>query len=178
MASMDKISLPKLRGSDNYITWSIRTKATLIKEDLSSTIEEDIPGKKNDKALAIIKLLCEDGPLLHIKDIARAKEAWIRLQDLYNPKGFTTEYLTLKDFFNTTLDDFQSMEEYLNKVKALVDDLKGKDIILPNQVIIAWVLNSLGNEYEGFISNITQALTNDPKAYTIESLFSSLADEA
>jgi hypothetical protein len=29
------------------------------------------------------------------------------------------------------------MEEYLNKVKALVDDLKGKDIILPNQVIIA-----------------------------------------
>jgi hypothetical protein len=97
MASMDKISLPKLQGSDNYITWSIRTKATLIKEDLSSTIEEDI---------AIIKLLCEDGPLLYIKDIARAKEAWIRLQDLYNPRGFTTKYLTLKDFFNITLDDF------------------------------------------------------------------------
>jgi hypothetical protein len=129
-----------------------------MKEDLSSTIEEDVSGKKNDKALAIIKLLCEDGPLLQIKDIARAKEAWIRLQDLYNPKGFTTENLNLKDFFNTTLDDFQSMEEY--------------------QVIIALVLNSLGNEYEGFISNITQALRNDSKAYTIKSLFSSLADEA
>jgi hypothetical protein len=67
MATIDKISLPKLRGSDNYITWSIRTTATLIKEHLSSTIEEDASGKKNDKALAIIKLLCVDGPLLHIR---------------------------------------------------------------------------------------------------------------
>ncbi|GAA5016747.1 hypothetical protein GCM10025794_04810 [Massilia kyonggiensis] len=40
------------------------------------------------------------------------------------------------------------------------------------------MLNSLGNKYKGFISNITQALRNDPKAYTIKSLFSSLADEA
>lgn len=70
------------------------------------------------------------------------------------------------------------MEEYLNKVKSLVDDLKSKDILLPNQVIIAWVLNSLSDEYEGFIQNIIQSLRQDPKAYTIETLFSSLIDEA
>jgi hypothetical protein len=34
------------------------------------------------------------------------------------------------------IPDFQSMEEYLDKVKALVDDLKGKDTILLNQVIL------------------------------------------
>jgi hypothetical protein len=38
-------------------------------------------------------------------------------------QGFKVSII-LKDFFNTTLDDFQSMEEYLNKVKALVDDLR------------------------------------------------------
>lgn len=178
MTSLDKISIPKLKGSDNYITWSIRTKATLTKEDLAAPIEEADLGAKNNKALAIIKLLCEDGPLLYIKDLVSAKEAWSKLKDLYNPSGFTTEYLTLKEFFNNSLDDFSAMEEYLNRVKSLVDDLKGKDIVLPNQVVIAWVLNSLGAEYEGFISNIIQSLRKDPKSYTIETLFSSLIDEA
>ena len=147
MSSLDKIGLSKLKGSENYITQSIRTKAYLIKDDLYSTIEDPVLGRENDKALAIIKLLCEDGPLLYIKDIASAKEAWQKLEDLYNPKGFTTEYLTLKEFFNTSLEEYNSMEEYLNKVKTLVNNLKGKEIILPNQVIIAWVLNSLSSEY-------------------------------
>lgn len=176
--NIDKIGLPKLRGSENYTIWSIRVRAALIKEDLSGPIDESSTGTKNNKALSLLQLLCEDGPLLYIKDIYSAKEAWARLEDLYNPKGFTTEFLTLKEFFNNTLNQFNSMEEYLNKVKALVDDLKGKEILLPNQVIIAWVLNSLNDDYEGFISNITQSLRKDPKAYTIESLFASLIDEA
>ena len=178
MASLEKIGLPKLRGSDNYVTWSIRLKAALVKEDLFSSIEDDSDESKNNKGLAIIKLLCEDGPLLYIKDISMAKEAWEKLENIYNPKGFTTEFLTLKEFFNTSLEDFDSMEEYLFKVKALVDDLKSKNIILPKQVVMAWVLNSLSAEYEGFISNITQALRHDPNSYSTENLFSSLIDEA
>lgn len=178
MGSLDKIGIPKLRGSENYITWSTRTKATLIKEDLLSSLSEGSSEPKNNKGLAIIKLLCEDGPLLYIKDIDNAKKAWEKLESIYNPKGFTTEFLTLKEFFNTSLDDFDSMEEYLFKVKALVDDLKSKDITLPKQVVMAWVLNSLSQEYEGFISNITQALRNDPNAYNSETLFSSLIDES
>lgn len=67
--------LPKLRGSENYLTWSIRVKATLIKEDLLLPIEETSTGTKNYKALALIQLFCEDGPLLYIKDIVSAKEA-------------------------------------------------------------------------------------------------------
>lgn len=178
MTSLDKIYLPKLRGSENYIIWSIRVKAALIKEDLYMPIEASSTGVKNNKAISLLKLYCDDGPLLYLKDIESAQEAWLRLEALYNPKGFTTEYLTLKDFFNTILNDFHSMEEYLNKVKSLVDDLKGKGIELPNQVIIAWVLNSLNDDYDGFIQNITQSLRNDPKSYTVETLFSSLIDEA
>lgn len=81
--------------------------------------------------MAIIKLLYEDGPLLYIKDISNATEAWNKLENIYNFKGLTTEFLTLKRFFNTSLDDFNSMEEYLFEVKALVDDLKSKEIVLP-----------------------------------------------
>ena len=82
MASNDKIGLPKLKGSQNYIPWSIRARATLIKEDLISAIKEDtslVDKKVNKKALAWIQLLYEDGPILYIKDISSAKEAWDKL---------------------------------------------------------------------------------------------------
>ena len=46
------------------------------------------------------------------------------------------------------------MEEYLHKVKMLVDDLEGKSIKLPSQMVISWVLYHLTDEYAGFVTNI------------------------
>jgi hypothetical protein len=176
--SFDKIYLPKLHGSGNYDIWSIRAKAALIKEDLYGPIENASEGIKNNKAISLLKLYCDDGPLLYLKDIDSAKEAWQRLEDLYYPKGFTTEFLLLKEFFNLKLNDFDSIEEYLNRVKTLAGNLKGKNIELPRQVIIAWILNRLPPDYESFIQNIAQGLRNNSKAYSVDTLFSSLIDEA
>ena len=129
-------------------------------------------------ALAIIKLLCEDSPLLYIKDETNAIRAWQTLRDIYNPKGFTTEYLTLKQFFNISLADYDSIEAYLNEIKLLINDLISKNIILPNQVIIAWILNSLDDNYTAFIQHITQSLRDNPAAYTFDSLVKCLIDES
>lgn len=189
MAATPRYEVPKLTGTENYITWSIRAYALLAKEDLGfdhmssdGTISTNSNGAitpaKNRKALAIIKLLCEDSPLLYIRDEINALKAWQTLKDLFNPKGFTSEFLTLKEFFNTSLSDYVSMEAYLNKVKLLINDLVSKDILLPNQVIIAWVLNSLDENYSSFIQNITQSLRNNPKAYTFDTLVKCLIDES
>ena len=70
------------------------------------------------------------------------------------------------------------MEEYLNKVKQLSDQLKAKNLELPKQVIITWVLNNLTNNYNGLVSNITQSLRTNIDSYTLESLFSNLLDES
>ena len=121
--STEKYNIPKRQGDKNFTTWSIRLKALLTKEDLSKPLEEPVIGVKNDKALSYIKLLCEDGPLLYIATIESAYKAWERLKELYDPKGFTTEWITLREFFNTSLEHFDSMEEYLFRVKALLDNL-------------------------------------------------------
>jgi hypothetical protein len=47
------------------------------------------------------------------------------------------------------------MEEYINKVKELSDQLKAKNLELLKQVIIAWVLNNLTNNYDSLVANIT-----------------------
>jgi hypothetical protein len=203
--SLSKIHIEPLSGPENYVDWSIRLKDLLIKDDLIEPIEADFTKAslssdvtphstdtaplssdiadstkltKNRKTLSIIRLLCAKNTLLYIRDETSAYLAWKKLEEIYYPKGFTTEYLTLKELFDTKMVDFDDMGQYLNKVKILVDDLRAKDINLPNQVVIAWVLNSLDDSYQPFVQNITQSLRKDPAAYTADSLFASLIDEA
>ena len=179
--SSDKIIIPKLKGATNYEIWALRTKSYLIKEGLKDLLDNILPiisQDINDKTLANIRLLIEDGPLLQIQYINTAKEAWDSLNNLYSSKGFTSEFLICREFFNTTLDKYSSMEDYLNKVKQLSDQLKAKNLELPKQVIIAWVLNNLTEEYESLVSNITQSLRNNIESFTLETLFSNLLDES
>ena len=176
--SSEKISIVKLKGSINYEVWALRTKALLTKEGQIDTIFNISNDAKNLKALSNIQLLIEDGPLLQIQEYTTAKEAWDALKNLYYARGFSSEFLICREFFNTSLNKYPSMEEYLNKVKYLSDQLKAKNIELPRQVIIAWVLNNLSEDYENIISNITQTLRNDINAYSLENLFSNLIDES
>jgi hypothetical protein len=178
--STEKISIQKLKGAINYEVWALRTKSLLTKEGLIKAITDGPPisCEENDKALANLRLLLEDGPLLQIQHIPGSLLAWQALENLYSPKGFTSEFLTCKDFFETTLEKYGSMEPYVNRVKQLSDQLKAKDLELPNKVIIAWVLYSLPSQYDGLVGNITQSLRNNAEAYSLETLFSNLLDEA
>ena len=123
MSSIEKITVSRLQGSENYITWSIRIKAALAKDSISLK-NKNLSAQANIKALSIIQLLVANSPLLHIKDYTKAYKAWEALKDLYNPKGFTIEFLVYKEFFETLLTNFDSIEAYLNKVKELLNILK------------------------------------------------------
>ena len=140
MASKSTINIPKLQGSQNFIIWHLRASAYLIKEGYGSFITDeasDIADKaKSEKALAEIQLLCEDGPLIQIQGYKTAFSAWEALKGLYNSKGFSSEYLLTKEFFDSTLDKYSSLEEYLNKVKELNTELKSRDLTLPKPIII------------------------------------------
>ncbi|RKF76736.1 hypothetical protein GcC1_069026 [Golovinomyces cichoracearum] len=69
------------------------------------------------------------------------------------------------------------MEEYLNKIRQLNDDLFAKNINLPKQIIIDWVLNNLTDDFEIIVSSITQSLRTDV-SYNIEQLFANFLDES
>jgi len=123
MSSSDKINFPKLKGQSDYKIWKLRTEALLERENTISAIlvenqaEPTTTPEIDRKALSTIRLLVEDGPLLQIQYSTTAIAAWQTLEDLYSPKGFTSEFLICKEFFSTTLESFNSMEEYINKIK-------------------------------------------------------------
>ncbi|RKF63752.1 hypothetical protein OnM2_023081 [Erysiphe neolycopersici] len=171
----EKSQFKKLQGSDNYSIWAIRMEAILRKESINDIIETDVVTQEvNSSALASIQLCIDDGPLLQIKHLKRAHDVWKSLENLYCSTGFSSEFILCREFFDTNLSKFNSMEQYLNRVKQLSDDLKAKDMELPRQILFAWVLNNLTPVYRSLVSNITQSLRNNKDAFTIESLFANL----
>jgi hypothetical protein len=176
----EKISITKLTGQSNYEVWSLRVQSLLVERSLSNAIVDgaSLKTETDQKALATIRLTIEDGPLLQIRHSETALEAWKMLKNLYSLKGFSSKFLICKELFKTTLSKYSSMEEYLNKVKQLTDQLKAKGIELPNQVIVAWVLNNLTSPYEGFVTMVTQSYRTNSSTINLENLFSNLLDES
>ena len=166
--------------SYNYEVWSLWVQSLLVKGSLGDAIVEETTLKPevNQKALANIRLIIKDGPLLQIQYTKTALKAWKLLKNLYSPKGFSSEFLICKELFETTLSKHSSMEEYLNKVKQLTDQLKAKGIELPSQVIVAWVLNNLTSPYEGFVTMVTQSYRTNSSTINLENLFSNLIDKS
>lgn len=118
----------------------------------TATISSELPDaakhSKNRKTLSIIRLLCAKNSLLYIRDETSAYLAWRKLEEIYYPKGFTTEYLTLKDLFDTKLAGFNDTGQYLNKVKILVNDLRAKDINLTRRVDRRVLAKALGDIFD------------------------------
>ena len=100
------------------------------------------------------------------------------LAELYSPKGFNSKFLLCKELFQTTLESSGSIELYINSIRRLYDQLKAKGIELPKQLIIAWTLNNLNDDYDSFITSITQSLRSNEDAFTLENLFSNILDES
>jgi hypothetical protein len=186
---------PKLKGSSNYEIWSIRMEASICEKgylDVMTPIElsqyhdeaivKELLANRNDRsfrAAAIIRLSLEDGPLIQTRGINDALTLWERLKALYEPKGFSSEFLTCKDLFSTTLAKCgSSMEAYLTKVKRLTDDLASRNLAIPNKVIAAYTLNNLTPEYENTVAIISQTYRSETGDIDLIMLFSQLVDES
>ncbi len=115
-----------------------------------------------------------------MRHISKPYEVWKALENLYSPKGFSSEFLLCKELFDTTLEKSNNkMEIYLNQVKRLHDQLTAKNVIIPEKVIFARVLNNLSPNYETLITTITQSIrVNGSGSIKLEKLFSNLIDES
>ena len=129
------------------------------------------------KATAYIRLALADGPLLQTRNIANPYYLWVALKNLYESKGFSSEFLICKELFNTRLQNTDNLEDYLAKIRRLIDDLKAKNIILPDRFIAAYILNNLTKDYENMVAIITQSIRST-STINLEDLSAQLIDES
>ncbi len=203
---MEKISIPRLTGSENYTTWNIHIQALLRLRKLShclfnepieiqeenTTIDSSSPSsntinsnttriptaEENEQALCLILTLCESEPIKHIEFCTTAKKAYTTLKNVYKPDGFTTNHIICKQFLQLNLEKCEHMEHYITKVKSLVNAMVEVNLKLPEEFILNWILNSLTSQYDGFVANITQALRVNKNAYNLSTLTATLLDES
>ena len=164
--SLEKTGVPQLEGSSNYLIWAIKMKSFLIKEGLEDTLDMETPVgnhiKRAKKAQSYVILHCKAGPDLHVQYDEYVKSAWDKLESLFKPQGFTSEFLLCNEFFSAKPENFKGLESYLNEIKRLTEELKSRNLGLPAQIVISWILSNLDDEFKGFVSNITQSLRKDP----------------
>ena len=182
--------IPKLKGSSNYDIWAIRIEAILVKEGYLNLITRDITtftleeqARLEDsayKATSLIKLSLEDGPLLQTRFINNPYELWINLKNLYETKGFSSEFILFKELINTTLNTYKgNLELYLNNFKKVVNSLRAKSILLPNKFLVALLLNNLNKDYEYIVAIIIQTIrTEDNQDIDLDSIISQLLDKS
>ena len=179
--SSEKTGVPLLEGSANYVIWAIKMKSLLVREGLDKALDQEAPtGNQVDKArkaLSHVILYCKPGPIIHIQNEEYAKPAQEKLKTLYNTQGFVSEFLLYNEFFNVKPENFKGLKAYLNEIQRLTEELKARKLKLPSQLVISWILSNLNEDFEGFVSNVTQAFRKDPKAYTFDTLTSFILDE-
>ena len=114
---------------------------------------------RNDRAkraLVYIWLALCDGLLMQTRNIIDFCILWSTLKILYEPKGFSSEFLLCKQLFETTLvKTGNSVENYINRIKRLTDDLSARDLRILIKVIAAWILNNLIFEFESTVAMIS-----------------------
>ena len=142
-------------------------QAYLLREGLKGTIlsADNTQDKIQEKALADIILICKYDTANHIQACTNSFKAWKILKDLYNANGFTSKYLLLQQFFQASQSDFKSVEAYISKLKSILDNLAAQELVMPEIAIIAYLLQNLNSKYNAFVSQVTQSLRVDPKAY-------------
>lgn len=194
---MDSVKLSKLKGSKDWELWRVRIRALLAKKgyietikpkkefpkgSAKETIEAYIEERREAsiKAAAIIRLNLDDGPLIQTKNVEEdnAEKLYSRLETLYEPKGFSSEFLIAKELFSTTLARSEnSIERYLTRIRSLTDDLAAKDKAIPTEIIAAYTLNNLTSEYDYIVAAINQTFRNEEEI-DLDDLFSTIIDES
>ncbi|KAK2575182.1 hypothetical protein KPH14_012892, partial [Odynerus spinipes] len=98
MAETPRVIISKL-NNENYISWKYKLELLLIKEGLWDVVNENRPPEpdnawlvRDGKAKATIGLLVEDDQLIHIRNAASARAAWIALKDYHEKSSLSTKF--------------------------------------------------------------------------------------
>lgn len=179
-----KNTIEKLRGSENYQTWSFAIRSLLELHDLEKTIvaataRDSTPGTAQEtdadklkKAKAKIVLSMEPALYVHVQNCTSALEMWSKLKAMYEDTGLSRRIGLLRTLINATLDSSASMDEYISTIVGTANKLNGIGFTISEEWVGSFLLAGLTEQYKPFIMGIESsnvAITGDSiKARLIE----------
>lgn len=152
------VQIEKLDRS-NYDTWKFQMQMVLIQNELWDCIEGEIPEviheltkwqRKDKKALATIVLSMKPSELNYVKKCTSAKEAWLKIKEIYQPQGPATKVSLMKKLLMKKQLANESMQDHLNTFFGVVDKLNEIGSETPDEFLCILLLCSLSEDYENF----------------------------
>ncbi|GBP20126.1 hypothetical protein EVAR_5556_1 [Eumeta japonica] len=91
MSSNYVVSMPKLKGRENYQEWAFAAENFLVLEGTSDYIKVTNPDEAaaDAKTKAKLILTIDSSLYVHIKYVENTKELWEKLKHLFDDSGFT-----------------------------------------------------------------------------------------
>ncbi|CAK9814306.1 Retrovirus-related Pol polyprotein from transposon TNT 1-94 [Anthophora quadrimaculata] len=159
MASIHNLAGVEKLAEENYELWKVHMKSILIINDLWPFVDgtEKKPAenanewvKKDMKALALINMNITQSQLHHVKKATTAKEAWDKLEAIFESKGPIRKVTLYKELVRMTKQPNVAVTQYVGEFEQKAEQLEAAGIALPNDLLSVMLLASLPQEYENF----------------------------
>ena len=154
-----------LAGHENYAAWSFLMKAILIAEGTWKAVTgEDDSQDKSDRAFSKICLNVREEVHNCIYNLSTAKEIWEKLKRTYSESGLVLRCSILRSLFKSSLDQFGSMNEYINHILSLQQRLTSMKHGLDDKFLAVVMLSGLSEDYEPIVMTLESSedtLTTD-----------------
>jgi hypothetical protein len=171
---MDNKSLTNIDklDADNYQTWKLLIEMVLLHQDLWSVVDgswarpsegdKDLAEwkKRANKAKALIILSLQLSQLEHVRRLETPSEIWEKLKEVHEPKGRQHRLFLRRKFFTMKMQEGDSMQEHINKIKSLQDKLESMGATLQEEDVLTVLLASLPETYETLVIALESAGDN------------------
>ena len=115
------VSVPKLKGRENYSEWCFAAENFLVLEGTLGCIKAEpgqpVIGAAEDAKTRAKLILTIDPPIyVHIKEVKTTKELWDKLKSLFDDSGFTRRISLLRNLISIRLENCISMTAYVTQI--------------------------------------------------------------
>lgn len=159
MSGLD-VKVEKL-SEDNYATWRVQIKSSLIRQRLWSAIKpkptEDVPKNWNDvdeHALAEIILSVNKDLLVLISRCETAYEAWLKLQEQFWKQSPSRKVTLYRELHRIKFSNYDSVNQYLMAFATIADQLKEFNLNFDEDMLCIILLDGLPESFAHFITSI------------------------
>lgn len=160
MSSYQLPPIEKLHGRENYDTWKFAVQTYLEHEELWESVRgTDQDTKKDTKARSKIILLVDPLNYVHVQTAKTAKEAWDNLASAFQDTGLTRRVGLLRTLITTSLENSDSVEDYVNKIIITAHKLSNIGLKVSDEWVGTILLAGLPDSYKPMIMGIESSGT-------------------
>lgn len=153
------VSVPKLKGRENYSEWCFAAENYLVLEGMVGCIKPEgkqPPVAAVDDAKTKAKLILTIDPALyvHIKTVSTSQELWNKLKTLFDDSGYSRKISLLRNLISIRLENCSSMTAYVTQIVDTGQKLQGTGFGITDEWIGSIMLAGLPEKYMPMIMAI------------------------